>query len=68
MEMWVSLCIAGVWDQMAFKGPFQLKPVCDSIFHINQLGQDSLTHPTAIWSMVQRGKALEIKHILYLIW
>ena len=48
MEMWVSLCIAGAWDQMAFKGPFQLKPVCDSIFHINQLGQDSLTHPTAI--------------------
>lgn len=26
MELWVSLCIAGDWDQIAFKGPFQLKP------------------------------------------
>ena len=24
MELWLSLCIAGGLDQMAFKGPFQL--------------------------------------------
>jgi len=26
VELWVLLVIAGEWDQMAFKGPFQLKP------------------------------------------
>ena len=31
MELWVSLCTAGEWDQMAFKGPFQLRGHCDSV-------------------------------------
>ncbi len=26
MELWVSLCTAGEWEQTAFRGPFQLKP------------------------------------------
>ena len=25
VELWVSLFIAGEWDQVTFKGPFQLK-------------------------------------------
>ena len=29
MELWVSLCIARDLDQMAFKGPFQLKQFDD---------------------------------------
>lgn len=31
METWVSLCFAE-WDQMAFEGPFQLKPLYGFIF------------------------------------
>ena len=31
MELWVSLFISGQWDQMASKGPFQLKPFDESI-------------------------------------
>ena len=31
MELWVSLFIAGGSDQMAFEGPFQLKPFRDPI-------------------------------------
>ena len=31
MELWVSLFIAGEWDQMAFRSPFQLKLFYDSI-------------------------------------
>ena len=30
VELWVLLFIAGEWDQMAFKGPFQLKQFYDS--------------------------------------
>ena len=30
MELWVSLFIGGQLDQMAFKGPFQLKQFYDS--------------------------------------
>ena len=30
MELWVSLCIAGGLDQMAFNGFFQLKQIYDS--------------------------------------
>ena len=31
MEPWASLLIAEGWDQVAFKGPFQLKPFCASM-------------------------------------
>jgi len=31
MELWVSLCIAGEWAQMAFKDRFQHKQFCDSL-------------------------------------
>jgi len=31
MEVWVSLFTAGELDQMAFKGPFQLKQFYDSM-------------------------------------
>ena len=30
MELWVSLFIAGELDQIAFKGPFQVKRLYDS--------------------------------------
>ena len=30
VELWVSLFIAGEWDQMAFKGPFQPQQFNDS--------------------------------------
>ena len=30
MELWASLSTAGELGQMAFKGPFQLKPFYDS--------------------------------------
>ena len=30
-ELWMSLFIAGGLDQMAFRGPFQLKRFCDSM-------------------------------------
>ena len=30
MELWVSLFVAGELDQMAFKGPFQVKRLYDS--------------------------------------
>lgn len=26
MELWLLLFSAGQWDQLVFKGPFQLKP------------------------------------------
>ena len=32
MELWVSPCIVGGSDQMAFKNPFQFKRCCDSMF------------------------------------
>ena len=35
MELWVSLFIAGELDQMAFNGPFQLKPFYDSLIFLN---------------------------------
>lgn len=28
-ELWVTLPVAGEWDQMAFQGPVQLKPIYD---------------------------------------
>lgn len=31
MELWVSPCVAGQWDPMAVRGPFQLQPFCDSV-------------------------------------
>ena len=41
MELWVSLFIAGGLDQMAFKGPFQLKPFYDSKsgYSVTQVGR-----------------------------
>ena len=38
MELWVSLFVAGEWDQMASKGPFQLKPFCDSMTESSSTG------------------------------
>lgn len=33
--LWVSLFMAEKWDQMAFKGTFQLKHFCDSTLVIS---------------------------------
>ena len=37
VELWVSLFIAGEWDQMAFKGPFQPQQFNDSMIHCTVL-------------------------------
>ena len=34
MELWVSLFTEGEWDQLAFKGFFQLKPFCGSMISV----------------------------------
>jgi len=31
VELWVSPCVAGQWDPMAFRGPFHLHPFCASV-------------------------------------
>ena len=42
VELWVSLFIAGEWDQMAFKGPFQPQQFNDS----DSLHSASFASPT----------------------
>ena len=57
MELWVFLFIAGEWDQMAFKGPFQCRLLRGSRMGLAVLCTNSAQLSTAQHSSAQHSSA-----------